>query len=177
MRGRYHAKRTYGLGANFSLLRLLAFPVRGSVVTRVYKRPESVLVVIYTVTGEVLLLERRQPAGYWQSVTGSLEWGESAQAAALREVREETGLDVSDVLVDCGYANRFEIIPAWRTRYAPDIQTNTEYVFRAECPHKPAVGINPAEHSRYQWLSRREALRRVSSGTNREAIAHFVTAE
>jgi dATP pyrophosphohydrolase len=144
---------------------------------KTYKRPESVLVVIYTLAGEVLLLERRQPAGYWQSVTGSLEWGETAQAAALREVREETGLNVGSELVDCGYSNRFDIIPAWRARYAPDVHVNVEHVFRAAFAARPAVRINPAEHTGYQWLSCRQALQRASSRTNRDAIARFVTAE
>lgn len=141
----------------------------------VYKRPESVLVVIYTAAGEVLLLERRQPAGYWQSVTGSLEWGEIASAAAVREVREEAGLECSDRLVDCGYSNRFDIIPAWRARYAPVVHTNTEYVFRAQYADRPVVRINPAEHGNYQWLPPEEALRRAASRTNREAIARFAT--
>lgn len=139
-----------------------------------YKRPESVLVVIYTLAGEVLLLERRQPAGYWQSVTGSLEWGETAPAAAEREVREETGLEVGMQLVDCGYTNRFDIVPAWRARYAPDVHTNTEHVFRAAYAARPPIRINAAEHVRYQWLSRREALECAGSSTNREAIARFV---
>jgi dATP pyrophosphohydrolase len=131
-------------------------------------------VVIYTLAGEVLLLERRQPPGYWQSVTGSLEWGESAPAAAEREVREETGLEVAARLVDCGYSNRFDIVPAWRSRYAPDVLTNTEYVFRVACPDRPSIRINAAEHVRYRWLSRREALACASSRTNRDAIARFV---
>jgi dATP pyrophosphohydrolase len=131
-------------------------------------------VVIYTLAGEVLLLERRQPAGYWQSVTGSLEWGETAPVAAAREVLEETGLEVGAHLVDCGYANRFDIVPAWRARYAPHVQTNTEYVFRAAYPDRPPISVNAAEHVRYRWLSRREALRCVSSSTNRDAIARFV---
>jgi dATP pyrophosphohydrolase len=139
-----------------------------------YKRPESVLVVIFTAAGEVLLLERQQPTGYWQSVTGSLEWGETAPAAALREVHEETGLDLGDRLVDGGYCNRFDIIPAWRARYAPDVQTNAEYVFLAEYASRPGVRTNPAEHRGYQWLSREAALQRASSRTNREAIARFV---
>jgi dATP pyrophosphohydrolase len=139
-----------------------------------YKRPESVLVVIYTIAGEVLLLERCQPAGYWQSVTGSLQWGEERLDAALREVREETGLAVEDRLVDCGYSNRFDIVPAWRARYAPDVTENTEYVYRVEYTDRPAIRINPEEHNRYRWVTRNEALQQASSSTNREAIARFV---
>lgn len=139
-----------------------------------FKRPESVLVVIYTVAGEVLLLERRQPAGYWQSVTGSLEVNEEAATAAVREVREETGLLVADRLIDCGYANRFEIVPAWRARYAPEVNENTEYVFRAVYTVRPDVHINRDEHNQYRWLPRNEALQRASSRTNRDAIARFV---
>lgn len=142
-----------------------------------WKRPESVLVLIYTRIGEVLLLERLQPAGYWQSVTGSLEGDEPAAEAAVREVREETGLEVGDCLVDCRYANRFEIIPPWRSRYAPTEQTNTEHVFRVEYSARPAIRINLSEHSRYQWLNRARALALASSRTNREAIARFVPAE
>jgi len=139
-----------------------------------YKQPESVLVVIYTLAGEVLLLERRQPAGYWQSVTGSLEWGETASAAAVREVREETGLEAGAALVDCGYSNRFEIIPGWRARYAPDVQTNLEHVFRLKCSGRPEIRINPAEHGDFGWFSREEALQRASSRTNHDAIARYV---
>ncbi len=142
-----------------------------------YKRPESVLVVIYTAGGEVLVMERRQPAGYWQSVTGSLEPGEPATAAAVREVAEETGLDVTDRLIDGGYHNRFDIIPAWRERYAPDVGSNTEYVFRVVYTDRPAISINRKEHSRYEWLPAAAALQRVSSRTNREAISRFVIAD
>lgn len=142
-----------------------------------WKRPESVLVLIYTRAGEVLLLERRQPAGYWQSVTGSLEWQESAAAAAVREVREETGLEVGDCLVDCRHTNRFKIVPPWRSRYAPSEHTNTEHVFRVEYSARPAIRINLSEHSRYRWLGRAGALALASSRTNREAIARFVPDE
>jgi dihydroneopterin triphosphate diphosphatase len=142
-----------------------------------YKRPESVLVLVYTRAGSVLLLERRQPAGYWQSVTGSLEWREPAAAAAVREVREETGLEVASCIVDCRYSSRFEIIPPWRARYAPTDRVNTEHLFRVEYSTRPAVRINLSEHSRFQWLSRSEALQRASSRTNREAIARYVPGE
>ncbi len=142
--------------------------------TRKYKRPESVLVIIYTVNGEVLLLERQQPVGYWQSVTGSLKWDETASAAAVREVREETGLQVQDLLVDCATVNRFEILPAWRSRYAPDVDWNTEHVFRVELPATVPVEINHREHSRAAWVPTALAVVQVASRTNRAAIERYV---
>lgn len=144
--------------------------------SKAYKRPESVLVVIYSMTGEVLLLERRQPAGYWQSVTGSLERGESASDAAVREVGEETGLQVQESLVDCAYSNRFEIIPAWRARYAPDVNWNTEHVFRVELASTDPICINAEEHVRAEWVPAQQAAERASSHTNRAAIERYVSA-
>ena len=141
-----------------------------------YKRPESVLVVIYTSGGQVLMLERRQPPGFWQSVTGSLKWNESARQAAIREVREETGLVVEDQLVDCGYSNRFAILPAWCARYAPGTEWNTEHVFRVEIASIAPIQLNRAEHLRADWLPARQAADRASSHTNRMAIERYVAA-
>jgi dATP pyrophosphohydrolase len=140
-----------------------------------FKRPESVLVLIYT-GGDVLLMERRQPEGYWQSVTGALEWGEAPLDAAHREIAEETGLRPGKALIDCGYTNCFEILPAWRSRYAPDAKTNTEHVFRVEYSVRPPIRINLDEHSRYRWLPWEEALELASSRTNREAIRRYLAA-
>jgi len=139
-----------------------------------FKRPESVLVVIYTQAGDVLLMERRQPRDYWQSVTGSLDWDEQPRDAAIREVREETGLDVSDRLVDCRETVRFRILPAWRDRYAPEEEYNLEHLFLAELPEQPEIALNPDEHSRFCWLPARHAALRASSYTNQQAIEKFV---
>ena len=138
------------------------------------KRPESVLVVIYTAGREVLLMDRVQPPGYWQSVTGSLHTGETPFAAAVREVREETGLEVEEALVDCGYSNRFEILPAWRSRYPATERWNTEYVYRVRLPRKVSITCNEREHAQAGWFSVAEALGKVGSRANREAIERYV---
>ena len=136
-----------------------------------YKRPESVLVVIYTATGEVLVLRRRQPPDFWQSVTGSLNWDETDPLdAARRELREETGLGDEVAVIACGVVNRFPILPPWRHRYAPDATENVEHMFRVHLPDRRPIVIHPAEHSEYQWLPRAAAAAKVASYTNRDAI-------
>lgn len=136
-----------------------------------YKRPESVLVVVYTAAGEVLVLRRRQPPDFWQSVTGSLRWDETEPlAAARRELGEETGLGDEVEIVACGVTNRFPILPAWRHRYAPNVTENVEHVFRVLLPERRPILLNPAEHGEYQWLPRAAAAAKVASWTNRDAI-------
>ena len=118
------------------------------------------------------MLQRRQPAGYWQSVTGSLEWGEAPEAAALRELFEETGLQLP--VTDCRQTNRFPIHPAWRARYAADVSTNLEHEFRVECSGRPAITLDEGEHTAYRWLPRAAAAALAGSWTNRAAILEQV---
>jgi dATP pyrophosphohydrolase len=141
---------------------------------RQFKRPESVLVLVYTKDADVLLLRRQHPPDFWQSVTGSLEWGEAPREAAHRELREETGLDANNGLIDCAHRNIFEILPAWRHRYAPGTPRNIEYVYRIEYPQPPEIQLNHLEHKEFVWLPRDQALGRVTSWTNREGIERFV---
>lgn len=136
-----------------------------------YKRPESVLVVLFTGGGEVLLLRRRQPAWFWQSVTGSLRWGELPREAARRELLEETGLRAGAELVDCRHRVNFPIVPPWKARYAPNAHVNREHWFLLRLPSRRLIRINPDEHLDYRWLPLAEASRRASSRTNRRAIA------
>lgn len=138
--------------------------------TRALRRPESVLVVVHTQARDVLLLERVRPAGFWQSVTGSLEWDETPHQAAVRELREETGLP-ADRLRDARTSQQFQILPQWRDRYAEGVESNLEHVWYLELPEIAAVTLNPAEHSRFEWLGVDAALERASSWTNRDAIA------
>jgi dATP pyrophosphohydrolase len=141
------------------------------------KIPESVLVVIHTPDRQVLLIERADRPGYWQSVTGSKERVDEPLAeTCVREVAEETGIRIGDggvppaSLRDWGLRNRYEIYPMWRHRYAPGVTHNTEHVFGLTLPSPLPVRLNPREHLRHQWLPWTEAADRCFSPSNAEAI-------
>jgi len=78
------------------------------------------------------------------------------------------------LLLDRGHTNRFEILPAWRGRYAPEVHTNLEHVFTLEFPDRVTVTLNPAEHRRAEWLPARLAALRASSYTNQAAIERYL---
>ena len=134
-----------------------------------YRRPESVLIVIYTEAGDFLLMERRRPPGFWQSVTGSLEWGELADDAARREVVEETGI-TQGVLVNLQWTQVYEILPAFGKVYAPGITRNLEHAFSLRLRQRVPVVLSTSEHERYQWVSGPDAVKTVCSSTNRTVI-------
>lgn len=139
-----------------------------------HKRPESVLVVVYTRVSTVLLLRRVDRPDFWQSVTGSLKWDEIPMQAAVRELREETGLDGHGRLRDWGESFCFEILPGWSRRFAPGITHNVEHVFSLELMDETAVTLNPSEHDEYRWMTTHDAARKVSSWTNRAAIEKLI---
>lgn len=148
--------------------------------TRAHKIPESVLVVIHSAALEVLLIERADKPGYWQSVTGSKDRvDEALQTTAVREVQEETGILIGSPEVplvqlhDWGLSNVYEIYPVWRPRYAPGVTHNTEHVFGLRVPRELRISLNPREHLRHCWLPHREAADKCFSASNAEAILHL----
>jgi dATP pyrophosphohydrolase len=135
-----------------------------------FKLPESVLVVVHTSDLQVLLLERAAQPGLWQSVTGSREPDDpDLLATARRELAEETGLRIG-TLTDWRITNRYEIWPQWRARYAPEVTHNTEHVFGFLVAETIVATLDPAEHTRQIWLPWQEAMAKVFSPTNRDAI-------
>jgi dATP pyrophosphohydrolase len=136
-----------------------------------HKLPVSVLVLVHTADLQVLLLERADRPGFWQSVTGSTHEGETLLQTAQRELAEETGIVAAPQdLVDWRKQNRYEIYPHWRSRYAPGVTHNTEHVFGLTLPAARDVMLAPREHLAFQWLPWREAADRVFSWSNAEAI-------
>ena len=139
---------------------------------KAFKIPESILVVIHTPEREVLLIERADNPGFWQSVTGSRDvLHEPFLHAAMREVLEETGIAApSGQFVDWSVSNIYEIYPAWRGRYAPGVVHNTEHVFSLCVPATTPIRLSPREHTACQWLPYLEAADRCFSPSNAEAI-------
>jgi dihydroneopterin triphosphate diphosphatase len=136
------------------------------------KIPESVLVVLYTSALDVLIIERADHPGFWQSVTGSkANLDEPLHMVCVREIEEETGLSVAtEQLDDWKIAHRFAIYEHWRHRYAEGVTHNTEHVFGLCLPQRFEPRLNPLEHIRHQWLPWRAAADACFSWTNAEAI-------
>ena len=139
---------------------------------KTFKIPESVLVVIHTPQLDVLMIERADNPGFWQSVTGSKDaLTEALRDTALREVMEETGISAgANEFVDWSVSNIYEIYPAWRGRYAPGVTHNTEHVFSLCVPAGTSVQLSPREHIAYRWLPYLDAADLCFSPSNAEAI-------
>jgi dATP pyrophosphohydrolase len=140
--------------------------------TRPFKIPQSVLVVIHTPTLDVLLINRTDSPGFWQSVTGAKDReDESFEETAVREVHEETGMAcAAGRLTDWNVENIYDIYPKYLHRYAPGVTRNREHVFGLCIAAGTPVTLNPREHTAYQWLPYRQAADTCFSPSNAEAI-------
>jgi dATP pyrophosphohydrolase len=148
-----------------------------SIMLKPPKIPESVLVVIHTPELDVLVIERADRPGYWQSVTGSKDFAdEPLVQTAIREVAEETGIIVGGEivpergLIDWHHQIQYDIYPEWRHRYAEGVVRNNEHQFSLLVPHCLEVTLAPREHTAHLWLPFREAAAKCFSSSNREAI-------
>ena len=140
-----------------------------------YKKPESVLVVLFDQHHKVLLLQRQDDPNFWQSVTGALEEGESPIETAYREVAEETGIHAKALnfhLHDHKKQNNYEIRRRWLHRYPPGTRFNREHVFSLQIDSN--IPLTLTEHLQYEWVNKAEALTRLWSPSNKEAVSMFV---
>ncbi len=142
-----------------------------------YKIPQSVLVVIYTRALDVLLISRADATDFWQSVTGSKDaMDEPLDQTAAREVFEETGIEcrpgttLANSLCDWRLENVYDIYPRWLHRYAPGVTRNTEHLFGLMVPAGTPVRLSPREHTAYRWLPYHQAAEACFSPSNAEAI-------
>jgi dATP pyrophosphohydrolase len=126
-------------------------------------------VVVHTTT-DALLIKRTDHRDFWQSVTGSLEWGECAHQAALRELQEETGIAGIE-LRDTGILRSYAILPEWRKRYPPNTQRNKEHLFYCRLEKQPEICIDPAEHSELVWMGFKDAQQKAFSWSNKIALS------
>ncbi|MEO0369390.1 MAG: dihydroneopterin triphosphate diphosphatase [Pseudomonadota bacterium] len=140
-----------------------------------YKRAESVLVLIHDQNQQVLLLQRDDDNSFWQSVTGTMEGDESPVETALREVKEETGIDVvaqGYQLIDCRHTNQYPIRPKWLARYPPNTVYNTEYCFVLEVEKTDKIQLT--KHLSFAWHTKQDAMRIAWSRSNKDAIEKFI---
>lgn len=139
-----------------------------------HRIPMSVLVVVYTDDAQVLLLRRAKPFDFWQSVTGSLQHGESHGETASRELLEETGLTDEGALHYSGVSRQFVIDPRWQDRFAPGTVENVEFEWHYRLPTRADIKISDDEHSEFCWLPVSEAVEKVWSWTNRDALQRLI---
>jgi len=138
------------------------------------KIPISIQVIIFCDVKNILLLQRKDNPNYWQSVTGSIEKNESPKQCAGREVFEETGLIVNDYnFYSLNQMNQYQIYPEWKHRYDENVSTNIEHLFALQLPKKEHIIINPQEHIEYIWTDLEDAIKKVFSWTNRNALINF----
>jgi 8-oxo-dGTP pyrophosphatase MutT (NUDIX family) len=117
--------------------------------------------------GGVLLLQEQDPARpgelYWSSIGGAVDAGESLSEAAVRELREETGLDperLYNVTVQAFYLHTTGVV-------------QLAVAFAAVLTRPADVRLGE-EHAEFEWVSAGEARTRYAWPREREAVDHIV---
>jgi 8-oxo-dGTP pyrophosphatase MutT (NUDIX family) len=109
-------------------------------------------VLVHVRRGAEFLVARRSPdcGGYWHTVAGGVEPGEAFDVAALRELREETGLAATELqpLGEFAYVRE-----PWESE--PGLRVHVEaFLVDAEPDWEPELN---EEHVDYRWLAREDA--------------------
>jgi bis(5'-nucleosidyl)-tetraphosphatase len=148
-----------------------------------YRRPDKILVYLYrrpsassrAAAVRYLLLQRQPQKSHsgniWQTVVGSVRWGEERIEAARREVFEETGLTMLRGITAIGYAFSFPIrLPKdQKSWYPPGRTTIDNTVFAAEVIGSRPVRLCP-EHQAYGWFTFEEALAKLHWEEDKEGL-------
>ncbi len=124
---------------------------KGAIMTKPRTRNQvEVIVFKRTKSGKYLflmLLRSPERGGFWQPVTGNVEVGESFENAALREVREELGIDNVIWLIDTQYSYEF----------FDNGMDQFEKIFGAEVAEDQEVRLS-SEHTKCCWVSKDRAI-------------------
>jgi 8-oxo-dGTP pyrophosphatase MutT (NUDIX family) len=124
------------------------------------RQPFEVLVFLHrpSVAGEEFLVLHRVDGGYWHGLSGGVEIGEDAREAATREVMEESGLDVSETLVETGLTFSYSLLHEPERLTAFETGTTDIHVtcFEARAARDWEPVLNE-EHDRYLWCSLEDA--------------------
>ena len=133
------------------------------------------MVIYAESTYRILMLQRQDDPDFWQSVTGTIESGETPKNTAIRELWEEVRLEISEnspALFDCKESIEFEIFPHFRYKYAPNVTHCREHWFllAMEQEFEPVL----SEHLAYQWVLPEQAIQMTKSPNNAEAIKKYL---
>jgi lipoyl(octanoyl) transferase len=129
------------------------------------RAPRDVSVQLFRREGRgirfLMLRRTRARGGFWQGVTGAPLPDETDEAAVLREVREETGWDVSASLqplrVSYSYTLSDDLRGRWDLIYSPGVREIEVVAFAAEAPAGQEPRLDPEEHDRFGWFRFEEA--------------------
>jgi phosphoglycolate phosphatase-like HAD superfamily hydrolase/ADP-ribose pyrophosphatase YjhB (NUDIX family) len=101
--------------------------------------------LIFNGTSEVLMIRTNKWSNLWGIPGGKIKWGEPSEAALRREIKEETGLDVTDIefvlVQDCIHSREFY-------RDAHFVLLN----YTCRCAGKPRVKLNH-EARESKWVT------------------------